>query len=722
MSGTAPLAVVVVSFGSAELLRRNLAAAELPGPDVRVVVVDNFSTPANREAVEQLGAAQGWHVVGMPDNRGFGAACNAGVAAARQLGARTFLFLNPDAVITREVVAELRAHSLREPLALISPTLVDSDGRVVFRMARTDLRDGRVRSRPAAAGSGPVDPGDWLCGACVVVHDDLLTRIGGFDEGYFLYWEDVDLGYRAIAAGGTVILREDLVAVHDEGGTHADGRPEGAKSALYYRYNCRNRLAFATRYLGRRQLLRWLLVTPAVSWEILLRGGRRQLLHSPGLLWAAVAGSLAGIGLALPALVTGARPRVRRPSVLMVHPGAELYGSDRVFVESVAALLSTADVVVALPGDGPLTAELERRGARVVVCRMPVLRKAVLRPAGLVRLLRDAVTGLVPALVLLRRHGTDGVVVNTTILPSWLLLARLARRPAVCHVHEAEWPGPVVLQRLLLLPLRAARTVVANSRFTHDVLVGLVPQLAGRLTVLANPVPGPVAPIPTRERPDGPIRLLFVGRLSPRKGPDVAIDILRELRTRGVDVRLTVLGSVFPGYEWFEAQLRGSAADLGGLVQFAGFRAEVGPALAEADVVLVPSVLDESFGNTAVEAVLAARPSVVSSLQGLREAVDGYAAAQVVEPARPDLWADAIERVVAGWTTFRAAAVADARTARDRHAPARYRRRLAQLLLGPADRTPALRAVPTIPAGGYRPLPAPASAPRVEESTRVVLR
>ncbi|MGY1673831.1 glycosyltransferase [Geodermatophilus sp. SYSU D00710] len=723
MNDSALLAVVVVSFGSTELLRRNLATAGLSGPDVRVVVVDNFSTPANRQAVEELGATQGWHVVGMPDNRGFGAACNAGVSAGRELGCRTFLFLNPDAVISPAVVAELRAHSLREPMSLISPLLVDSGGRVVFRVARTDLRDGRVRSRPADAHRRSTDPGDWLCGACVVVHDDLLTRIGGFDEGYFLYWEDVDLGYRAVAAGGSVVLREDLVAVHDEGGTHADGRPEGAKSALYYRYNCRNRLTFAARHLGRGQLLRWMLATPRVSWEILLRGGRRQLLHSPAPLWAAVAGSLAGLALALPALVTGTRPRAQRPSVLMVHPGAELYGSDRVFLESVTALLPAADVVVALPGSGPLIAELERRGARVVIHRMPVLRKSVLRPAGLLCLLRDAVAGLVPALVLLRRHGADGVVVNTTILPSWLLLARLARRSVACHVHEAQWPGPVVLRRVLLLPLRWAHTVVANSRFTRDVLLDLAPEIADRLTVVTNPVPGPGAPPPPRQLLDGPVQLLFVGRLSPRKGPDVAVATLRELLARGFDARLTVLGSVFPGYEWFETRLRSSAADLDGRVTFEEFRPDVWPVLAGADVVLVPSVLDESFGNVAVESVLAARPTVVSDLPGLREAVEGCAGAQIVEAARPELWADAVERCVSDWATFRTAAVQDAGAALGRHAPAHYRRRMAHLLLGSHARTPLLPLAP-LPRDplGCQAASAPAPTPTTEERAAVIPR
>ena len=677
--GAAPIGIVVVSYGSADLLRTNLGPAGLAGDDVHVVVVDNFSTADNRRAVEELGAAFGWHVVGMPDNRGFGAACNAGVAAARELGCRTFLFLNPDAVISPAVVAELRAQSLREPMAMISPLLVDSAGQVVFRASRLRLRDGRNGRRPEEAGPRTAQLGDWLCGACVVVHDELFTRIGGYDEDYFLYWEDVDFGYRAVAAGGSVVLRDDLVAVHDEGGTHDDGRRGPAKSALYYRYNCRNRLGFAARYLRRRDLLRWMLHTPAVSWEILLRGGRRQLLHAPRLLIAAVAGSLAGLAVAAPALVRGPLRPLTRPSVLVVHPGAELYGSDRVLLESVEALSAAADVVVAVPGHGPLVTELERRGAEVVVCRMPVLRKAVLRPSGALRLLQDAVLGVGPALTLLRRSGRDGVYVSTTVLPTWPLLARLLGRRVVCHVHEAEWPGPRVLHRALLMPLLAADVVVANSRFTRDVVTGLLPALRDRSTVVANPVPGPDTVEEPRARLDEQVRLVFVGRLSPRKGPDVAVEALRELVRRGVDARLTLVGSVFEGYEWFAEELREAAdADAtAGRVTFLGFQADVWTSLADADVVLVPSVLHESFGNAAVEGVLAARPTLVSDLGGLREAVAGYTTVDVVPPGEPALWADAVERVVADWARLRAEVQGAAASARHRHGSAGYRAQLA---------------------------------------------
>jgi glycosyltransferase involved in cell wall biosynthesis len=371
-----------------------------------------------------------------------------------------------------------------------------------------------------------------------------------------------------------------------------------------------------------------------------------------------------------------------RPPVLVVHPGSELYGADRVLLESATALAGRFDVTVALPGPGPLVQALEARGIRVVLCRMPVLRNAAMRPAGALRLLGDAVAGLVPALRLLRTRGAAGVYVNTLTLPSWPLLARLAARASVCHVHEAEQSAPRLLRRGMAVCPVLADEVVANSSFTLDVLADVAPRVRARSTVIHNGIDAPTDVDAARRDLDGPLRLLFVGRLSPRKGPQVALATLQELLARGVDARLQLLGSVFEGYEWFEAELRDTVATSGlaDRVEFLGFQPDVWPHLAGADVVLVPSVMEESFGNTAVEAVLAARPLVVSDHSGLREAVGGYASAQAVEPGRPERWADAVQRVAADWTTFRLTAWTDAQEARRRHAPRRFEERLVEVV------------------------------------------
>ena len=295
------LGIIVVNYGSARLLEENLASLATDSRPFRIVVVDNFSSEDERAAVTRLAGAHGWALVALPDNRGFAAAVNAGVRAARADGCTCYLLLNPDATVTADVAAELRRHVLEDPSALVSPRILASDGQVFFDGSRLHLDTGRIRGR--ASTSPRREPGvDWVTGACVALHEDLLRRVGDFDESYFLYWEDVDFSVRALAAGATLVVRHDLIALHDAGGTQGPTRGR-AKSALYYRYNCANRLRFAAQHLPRRRLVRWMLATPGVGWEILRRGGRRQLVQEPALFVAAVRGSLAGLRLAAAALV-----------------------------------------------------------------------------------------------------------------------------------------------------------------------------------------------------------------------------------------------------------------------------------------------------------------------------------------------------------------------------------------------------------------------------------
>ena len=379
------------------------------------------------------------------------------------------------------------------------------------------------------------------------------------------------------------------------------------------------------------------------------------------------------------------RPAGRRGEqsrLLVVHPGAELYGTDRMLLASVAALLAGGRrVLVVLPGDGPLVAELVALGAEVVRCRMPVLRRSALRPSGAWELGREATAGLRPAVRLLR--ASDSVYVSTLTIPSWVLLARLLRRPVTCHVHEAERSAPGILRRLLAWPVSLADQVVVNSEFTRLVLEEAAPRSRGRATVVHNGVVGPHRRPPVRQRLEGAVRLLYLGRLSPRKGPQVAVAALAHLRARGIDARLDLVGAVFPGYEWFETELRDAVrrASLGSQVRFLGFRPDIWPEVSSADIVLVPSIAEESFGNTAVEAVLAGRPLVVSATSGLLEAVAGFASVQAVTPDAPEEIADAVERIVGSWAEYAGRAADDAVAARRRFSPERYGEEIVRVLL-----------------------------------------
>jgi glycosyltransferase involved in cell wall biosynthesis len=178
--------------------------------------------------------------------------------------------------------------------------------------------------------------------------------------------------------------------------------------------------------------------------------------------------------------------------------------------------------------------------------------------------------------------------------------------------------------------------------------------------------------------------LLFVGRLSPRKGVDVAVRALSDLRSDGSAVSLDLVGAVFPGYEWYEREVRDlvRSEGLSDVVRFHGFSPDVWPHLRDADVVLVPSRAEESFGNSVIEAALSARPVVVSDHTGLREAAAHLEAAVAVPADRPEAVADAVRELLEDWPQTRERALRDATESARRYAPERYRREVGAVLEG----------------------------------------
>jgi glycosyltransferase involved in cell wall biosynthesis len=378
--------------------------------------------------------------------------------------------------------------------------------------------------------------------------------------------------------------------------------------------------------------------------------------------------------------VSNVRDPARHPgasaTALIAHPGAELYGSDRMMLETIAALVERDwRVVVAVTSEGPLTAEAERRGAEVLILAAPVLHENLIRPRNLPAFFGGSVTAWRRIGLLLARVRPDVVYVSTLTVPLWIARARSMRIPVVAHVHASERQAPTVVRAAIALPLRLADRVLVNSDFSRESLIEILPSLARQSLVVYNGIAGPSSVTPACDELHGGLRVVYVGRLSPRKGVDIAVAAIARLMEQGIDARLDLVGSVFTGDEWYERQLHQQVEALGlaDRVTFRGFQSFVWGALEDADVAVVPSRLEESFGNTAVEAVLAGRPAVVSVIGGLAEAIDGFACAIPVPPDDVDAMADALQRIATNWSTFRRTAATFAPIAAHRYSIARYR-------------------------------------------------
>src|SRR5215207_758380 len=186
-----------------------------------------------------------------------------------------------------------------------------------------------------------------------------------------------------------------------------------------------------------------------------------------------------------------------RPLLLVANPSADIYGSDLQMLETVRAMTERGwDVVVMTTADGPLVPRLQEFGAKVEIERFPVLRRSNASAKGIIQLAGSAARATWRLRDRIRELRPCVVYVNTVTLPWWLLAARLARVPVVCHVHEAEVADHRTMRIALMAPLMVANRVIANGEPAREVACDVVPPLGRKIRVIVNGVPGPGQPVP----------------------------------------------------------------------------------------------------------------------------------------------------------------------------------------------------------------------------------
>ena len=221
--------VVIVNYHSEALLRACLES--LPSSadplSLEVIVVDNSGT------ARASGVLDAWPDVRLIEaggNVGFAHACNLGMANAR---GRHLLLLNPDTVAHPGAVATLSRHLDASPEAgVVAARLLNPDGTLQYSCRRfprpLSIFFGRYSLLTRLFPGNPVSsdylyldwdhvqvrPVDWASGACLMVRRDVFERVGGLDEGYFLFVEDMDWCRRIRDAGHEVVYVPEAEVTH----------------------------------------------------------------------------------------------------------------------------------------------------------------------------------------------------------------------------------------------------------------------------------------------------------------------------------------------------------------------------------------------------------------------------------------------------------------------------------------------------------------------------
>ncbi|MEU8216292.1 glycosyltransferase family 2 protein [Micromonospora taraxaci] len=207
--------VITVTYNSADTLRRCWGGTHKP---YEWIVVDNCSADDSVAVAEELGA----RVIRLPENVGFSKANNVGV---RQASGAYVLFANPDLEIGPDGFSTMQRH-LDVHGGLVAPQLIGTDGVAQpngrgFPYATAKLGNRKIwpLSRMHASYRVVANPGEsvyvaWVMGAAVAARTADFTAMGGWNDRFFLYYEDHELGLRAWRHGMPVALLGDVRWTH----------------------------------------------------------------------------------------------------------------------------------------------------------------------------------------------------------------------------------------------------------------------------------------------------------------------------------------------------------------------------------------------------------------------------------------------------------------------------------------------------------------------------
>jgi GT2 family glycosyltransferase len=273
------VAVVIPSWNSLELLPRCLDSLRGQGIELETLVVDNGSGDGTPALLEREGVAH----LALPENVGFARAMNLGVAKVR---AGFVLALNADTVVEPGAVPALLAALKADPsLGGVQPRILqlqqgeeprDAERARLYSAGQALTADGRAFELGAGEEQSPryLQPREvfGVCGAACLLRRELFDQLGGYDESYFAFYEDVDLNVRARVGGRDFAYVPEAVVWHLGNASWMAEAPR--PSAWNARLVARNRIVTQARFVPLRALPRILLVEAGS----LLRAARQRRL------------------------------------------------------------------------------------------------------------------------------------------------------------------------------------------------------------------------------------------------------------------------------------------------------------------------------------------------------------------------------------------------------------------------------------------------------------
>ena len=315
-------------------------------------------------------------------------------------------------------------------------------------------------------------------------------------------------------------------------------------------------------------------------------------------------------------------------NILALHSSSGLYGSSKVFLESIKTFVQEGYTVTAVVSEeGPLCNEIRKTNTSVHIIRLGVIRRKYFNPIGVINRLYYSIKAFYSLKKIIQEKNIDLVYSNTTAVLTGALAAKATGKKHIWHVHEII-EGPSILVRLIswmmnhyCTSLIAVSQAVINHWKKNKVITKFelvyngfdYTQFHPSLSTLKEEL----------KIKDDTIIIGTIGRINNIKGQDYFLQIAGKLMATNHQLAFIIVGDALPGNEKLLDELKriASKENITKDVFFTGFRNDINNVLNAFDIFILPSILPDSLPTVVLEAMAAGKPVAATKKAGAMEMV-----------------------------------------------------------------------------------------------------
>ncbi|NQX97371.1 MAG: glycosyltransferase family 4 protein [Flavobacteriales bacterium] len=340
---------------------------------------------------------------------------------------------------------------------------------------------------------------------------------------------------------------------------------------------------------------------------------------------------------------------VKRTTIAVFHPSAELYGADRILVNALKAVPVDVYKKVYLFREGPLRRLIESsvENAEIIIrSDMPVIYREIFSPLGIMKFIKEWFMFLLFLRKEKQQNKFVSAYVNTLSCSFLLPLLWLLRIRRFVHVHEIIDSPKIIGAITAWISQLFANKIVCVSKAVLSGLKRYVKNIEQKGVVIHN---GINAIIVNPKRKSTTLKFYLFGRIKPEKGQWFLIEALATIpKEKLINTKFILMGGVLEGQEQVLTELQEKIVnyDLQEYVLIKDFASNIESAMSDADVCLIPSLMKAPFPTTVLEAMSAAKPVITTNHGGAKEAVIDQETGFLVNPNNLEELANSIVTLI----------------------------------------------------------------------------